>query len=342
MLFDQIAGPPTWYTGIGLLNASTTDANVEVFAMTAAGTLIGGAGNVPTAAFTLPAGHKIAKLLTELVPATASQNDGFLYVRTTNNIPLYGIELFGCNILPILSNVSASGLPDGIPYAPPSFSEPLSLTSLSPTRVARNDTINLSGNGFGYPSSNNTVVFTTAGGTMEATPATSFLTQLTVRFPSTAITGPVFVRTGGRDSPAMILEVTQFDTTLIQTPAMVTQGEITENVDIYVPKLGAVLQIQALGVGDVGATKFLVAQYGVDLPRGQTKEIVVLGNGIGSAVRSKGTISGSGINVDTGVAGNGILLTVTVDRDAEVGPRTLFVTNSNGDTSSIPGGVYIR
>src|SRR5204863_7482283 len=27
MLFDQIAGAPTWYTGIGLLNASTTDAN---------------------------------------------------------------------------------------------------------------------------------------------------------------------------------------------------------------------------------------------------------------------------------------------------------------------------
>ncbi len=92
MLLDQIAGG-TWYTGIALLNTSTKDANVEVFALTPGGTLIGGPANVSSAAFTLPAGRKIAKVLSEIIPATAAQNGGFLYVRTTNDVPLYGIGL---------------------------------------------------------------------------------------------------------------------------------------------------------------------------------------------------------------------------------------------------------
>jgi hypothetical protein len=102
--FAHIAGAPSWYTGIALLNASTTDASVEVTANTPAGTQIGS-----KATFTLSAGHKTARLLSEWIPEAASQNGGFVTIRTTNNIPLYGIELFGSPAGLILADV-ASGV----------------------------------------------------------------------------------------------------------------------------------------------------------------------------------------------------------------------------------------
>jgi hypothetical protein len=102
--FAHIAGAPAWYTGLALLNASGTDASVEVTAKTPDGTQIG-----TKAAFTLTAGHKQAKLLSELIPETATQNGGFVSVRTTNGVPLYGIELFGSPSGLILADV-ASGV----------------------------------------------------------------------------------------------------------------------------------------------------------------------------------------------------------------------------------------
>src|SRR5678809_418178 len=41
MLFAHVAGLPTWYTGIALLNASDTTASVEISVLTPAGSLIG-------------------------------------------------------------------------------------------------------------------------------------------------------------------------------------------------------------------------------------------------------------------------------------------------------------
>src|SRR5262249_6720167 len=87
-----------------LLNASSTDASVEVSAKTPDGTQIGN-----TATFNLTAGHKDSKLLSQWVPETASQNGGFVTVRTTNKVPLYGIELFGSTAGAILADV-ASGV----------------------------------------------------------------------------------------------------------------------------------------------------------------------------------------------------------------------------------------
>ncbi len=118
-------------------------------------------------------------------------------MRTTNDVPLYGIDLFGSDILPILSNVAASGL-GSVFYAPPSPSEPLKLASISPVRAKRGSTLTLTGNGFGYPESNNIIVFTTAAGTVETAPATASFATLTAVVPPAAMTGPVFVRTGGQ------------------------------------------------------------------------------------------------------------------------------------------------
>ena len=96
MLFDHIADLTPWWTRIALLNPGAVDANVEVYAMTPAGTLIGGAGNVSTAKFVLPAKTKVARLLGEMIPATQSRTSdgGFVFVRTTNGVPIFGNELF--------------------------------------------------------------------------------------------------------------------------------------------------------------------------------------------------------------------------------------------------------
>ncbi|PYS53343.1 MAG: hypothetical protein DMG13_13100 [Acidobacteria bacterium] len=343
MFFGHIAGLPVWYTGIALLNDSTMDANVEVFAITPAGTLVGGAANVPTAAFTLPAGHKSAKLLSELIPATAAQNGGFVYVRTTNNVPLYGIELFGSNSGPILSNVAASGLAPIASFTPPNVSEPLTLTSVSPVRVTRGSTITLSGNGFSPAASNNTIAFTSATGTVEVPSATASVTVLTVAVPITAITGPVLVRSGGQNSPAFILEVTATQTTMIQSSVTVNGGQTTGDVDIYVPPPAGILNALIIGAADIGAPRFLLGPNSQDLPRGQSKLLIVAGFGISRAGGSTVTISGSGVTVSDLIAVEyGVQVKVTVDSNAAVGPRTVFVTNANLDTTALTGGVYIR
>lgn len=343
MLFDQIAGTQTWYTGLGLLNASTVDATVEVFAMTPGGTLIGGAANVVTARFTLAAGRKIAKLLNEIIPGTASHNAGYVYVRSLNDVPLYGMELFGNDVLPILSNVAASGVLTDVRYTPPGPAEPLTLTAILPARASRNSTVRLNGNGFAYPASGNAVVFTTTSGPVEVAPMTSSLTALTVPVPRTAITGPIFVRTGGRDSPPLILEVTAGPATMLQNAVTVTEGETIDKVDIYVPPAAAVLKLFAIGGLDVGATQTRYGVTPVELLRGQTKSVLIVGLGLSRSSQSTVTVSGNYVRVAPDISvENGLLVTVTVDNAAEIGPRTVFVTNGNLDTSSIPGGVYIR
>lgn len=118
LLFSHVANGPGWGTGLALLNSSAVDAEVRVYIMNPDGSLIGGADNVPTAAFTLPAGAKTARLLTELVP-TANSNGGFVFVRTTNNVPLFGLELFFTSDARVIANVSAGAVDPSITYTPP-------------------------------------------------------------------------------------------------------------------------------------------------------------------------------------------------------------------------------
>jgi hypothetical protein len=105
LFFAHIAGLPRWYSGIALLNTSSTDASIEVTAMTAGGTPIG------SKTFTLNAGHKEAKVLSELIPDVASTNGGFVVVRSTNNVPVFGTELFGSTDGVILANVAGGAPP---------------------------------------------------------------------------------------------------------------------------------------------------------------------------------------------------------------------------------------
>jgi len=96
----------------------TSDAVEDAAAGAGLGALVGGAGNVPTASFVLPAGTKVARLINELVPA-AVNDDGFVYVRTTNNVPLYGLELFFSRDNRVIANVAAGVLDPSITYTPP-------------------------------------------------------------------------------------------------------------------------------------------------------------------------------------------------------------------------------
>src|SRR5262249_13994220 len=89
LFFSHIAdGPPKWQTGLALLNTTNTPANVEVYAVSPSASLIG------KTALTIDPGKKIANVIHELIPETRGINGGFVYVRSRNAVPLYGIELF--------------------------------------------------------------------------------------------------------------------------------------------------------------------------------------------------------------------------------------------------------
>jgi hypothetical protein len=116
--FSHIAnGPPQWQTGLALLNAGSTPATVEVYAMNPSGSLLGGALNVSTARLTLRPGEKAAKVIHELIPQTQGVNGGFVFV--SSDVAIHGIELFYTQDLKVLSNVAAGRLVPGVAYAPP-------------------------------------------------------------------------------------------------------------------------------------------------------------------------------------------------------------------------------
>ncbi len=115
LLFNHIADLPPWFTGLALLNPNPIKANIDIFAMTPGGSLIG------TKSIVLGPGLKTAQQLSELIPQTQTRTDGdggFVFVRSDQ--PLFGIELFYSRDLQILSNVAAGRILPGITYVPPS------------------------------------------------------------------------------------------------------------------------------------------------------------------------------------------------------------------------------
>jgi hypothetical protein len=111
-LFGHIASASPWYTGIALLNNTTTAANVEIYALNSAGTLIGGGS------FSIAANTRRTSLLSQFVPQVVADG-GWVFVRTTNNVPLLGFELFGHAIVPVLANVQGFAIPSASTFTPP-------------------------------------------------------------------------------------------------------------------------------------------------------------------------------------------------------------------------------
>ena len=342
MLFSHIAQGPGWGTGVALLNTSNTTANVEVYAMNQGGTLIGGALDAPDAAFMLAPGAKIARVLNEWIPA-AQTNGGFVFVRTTNDVPLYGLELFFLTNLNILANVAPGAIADGITYTPPAPQGTITLDSVSPTSVARGGTLTLTGSRFDTIASNNSVVFTTASGTTSLTPATATSTTLTAVVPSTAISGPVFVQSGSLSSlSSQILEVTVSSSTLVRSIVSVSASQTTTGVDIYVPEPIGDLNVTKIGIGDREQTITRNA-ISVEVTQGQTTDLLMAGVGISEANGSTVTISGAEITLsNVSYSGDVIFVQIAIGANAEVGPRTVTITNSNLDTSVLSGGIIIK
>jgi hypothetical protein len=358
LVFAHIANQQVfWTTGIALLNATSSPANVEIYAMRPDGSLIGGAVDAPdTAKFILGPGLKISRKLGEFIPAADTrpfpEDGGFVFVRTTNNVGLYGIELFYTPGVKILSNVAAGTLAPGITYTPPPPNLPLSLTSVSPAKVAIGGTLTLNGTGFSTTPSDNTVIFTSAAGTTGVAASTATFTSVTVTVPASAISGPVQVRKGGETTNATntIIDVTASSSTLLQTAVNVGAGQTVSNLDIYVPVTSnGALNATEFGLADVGATFVNFAAASVEISRGATKQLVVVGTGISAASGTTVSFSGTGITVTGPITysflGDGtsfLSTTITVAGNAALGARNIIVTNSNLNTSVLTGGLFIR
>jgi len=337
------AAAPGWYTGLALLNTNSSDATVSIYAMNPDGTLIGGANGTATAQFTLTAGSKAANLLSELIPQTQlrSFDGGFIFVSSTQ--PLYGIELFFLRNLRILANVAAGTIPPGITFTPPPPTQPLSLTSISPTRAAVGSTLTLTGSGFNSTPGLNTVLFTSASGYVFVPANTATPTTLTVTIPPTAITGPVVVQTGGQISAPQILEVLATSTSSLPASTVtVNASSMTTGVDIYVPPAAGSLNATRIGIGDPESS-ILITSSSVEISRGQTKILAVGGTGLNQAAGTMISISGGGISLSpVQFQDPYAFVAIGISSTAAPGPRNVIVTNSNLDVSVLSGGLFIR
>jgi hypothetical protein len=100
------------------------------------------------------------------------------------------------------------------------------------------------------------------------------------------------------------------------------------------------LNLTAIGIGEPG-TAISFSASSVDLSRGQTKQLLLVGAGLtaGTAV----TVSGGGVTIDSVVFQTGnIFVNISASTSAATGPRNVIVTNSNLDTSVLSGGLFIR
>src|SRR5207237_3296844 len=109
-----------WWTGIALVNPSDAASQVEVYAIDSSGNLIGGPGQNSAASFTIAAQTKKTFLLSDVVPATQTRitDGGYVYVRSTNGVALYGTELFFLRSGVVYSSVPAASLA-GTAFSPP-------------------------------------------------------------------------------------------------------------------------------------------------------------------------------------------------------------------------------
>jgi hypothetical protein len=98
---------------LALLNTSNVPATAELYAMDPSGALIG------KTTVNIEPGARLTKIVHELIPETRGVNGGFIYLRSTNGVPLYGMELFYTEDLKVLSNVAAGKLAAGLPFVPP-------------------------------------------------------------------------------------------------------------------------------------------------------------------------------------------------------------------------------
>jgi hypothetical protein len=73
---------------------------------------------VGSATFALPAGSRVSRLLSDLVPASTA-DDGFVFVRTTNGIGINATQVFFSRDLRVISNVAPLNVDPAAGFQPP-------------------------------------------------------------------------------------------------------------------------------------------------------------------------------------------------------------------------------
>lgn len=115
-LFSHIATVSGFFTGLALLNPGSVVANVRIVAFTKQGKAI---GTYDTA---LPPGHRVSKLINELIPQAANRSSGFIWVKSDR--PIYSTSLFGTS--KVLANIPPQGVSSE--FQPDSGTQSLELT----------------------------------------------------------------------------------------------------------------------------------------------------------------------------------------------------------------------
>jgi hypothetical protein len=153
----------------------------------------------------------------------------------------------------------------------------------------------------------------------------------------------MLVQTGGRTSGSVILEVLATATSLLPGSSVtVNPGAASTGIDIYVPPAVGTLNLTAIGIGDPG-TPIGGSSSSVEISRGQTKQLRLIGAGMNQAAGTTVTVSGGGVTLDNVAYQSGnIFVNITVAASAATGARNVIVTNSNLDTSQLSGGLFIR
>ncbi|PYS14824.1 MAG: hypothetical protein DMG15_06755 [Acidobacteria bacterium] len=112
-LFPQIVDLPPWWTGLALLNANPRGtATVKLYAMNPDGSLIG------ATEFPLQFGTKVARLLSEWIPATQNRTSDGGFIFVLSDLPLFGVELFFTRNMQVVGNIPTVKIPPGS-YVPP-------------------------------------------------------------------------------------------------------------------------------------------------------------------------------------------------------------------------------
>lgn len=234
-----------------------------------------------------------------------------------------------------LSFVRPSGQPLSLNLAS-TITGPVTLTSIVPTAAAVGTTITLTGTGF---TSSSIVNFTSASGTTPVVASSETSTSLIAVVPSNAVTGPVFVSNGSQSSAPIVVQVMSANGNATATTVTVSAGTTTSGTDIFVPPPAGSLSIYAVGTATSGAAY----PQPVTLTRGTSTQVFIAGSDFSSSTivsaSGSGDVTTNGLTVFNSTQ---LEFTINVSASAATGPRTLFVTNPNGDISSLTGGMIIQ
>jgi hypothetical protein len=222
------------------------------------------------------------------------------------------------------------------------------LSAIAPVQTTRNTILTLTGSNFSTVATNNLINFKTLTGTVDIAALNATATTLTVFVPNAAISGPVSVKVNGQSTAAsLVLQITASITGLDQNPVTVSDGQTSLGMDIYVPPpAGPTLNAIQVSTVNVGSSNFIFTSS-ANLFRGQTTDLAISGTGMTLANGSGISFGGDGLTISnvryqTSGAATMIIVTITVDANASVGPSNIGIKNSNLDQTILAGGIFVR